>query len=47
MLEEHNARSLIPITLREDTMVFLERVRVIVQEDITGEAVLSLLTADR
>lgn len=46
MLEEHNAQSLIPITLREDTMVFLDRVRVIVQENITGEAVLVLLTAN-
>ena len=46
MLEEHNAQSLIPVTLREDTMVFLDRVRVIVQENITGEAVLVLLTVN-
>ena len=46
MLEEHNAQSLIPVTLREDTMVFLDRVRVIVQENITGEAVLVLLAVN-
>lgn len=46
MLEEHNARSLIPVTLREDTMVFLDRVRLIVQENMTGEAVLVLLTVN-
>ena len=46
MLEEHNAQTLIPVTLREDTMVFLDRVRIIVQEELTGEAALVLLTVN-
>ena len=46
LLEMHNAQSLIPVTLRADTLSFLERVRVIVQENITGDAALTLLTLD-